>query len=146
MEISQSRTEKSCRINTYSVDTSPLLEEHSDGGNDDSLEHGLGLEKGGNGHKLELEDVQGSLLLEVRERLGNSALLKQRLCLDFEKFKLNELVVSWQVAERSEVVAGLLFTVVVHQPTWGERHPDHSDEENERWDELEADRDEPCCV
>ena len=65
------------KLETYRVNTSPLLEEHSYGGNNDTLEHSLGLEQRTNGHKLQLEDVQSCLLLEVREHLGNGTLLKQ---------------------------------------------------------------------
>lgn len=134
------------KVGTHSVNTSPLLEEHGNGGNDDALEHGLGLEQRCNGHKLQLEDVHGSLLGEVGERLGNGALLKHGLSLDLEELEFDQLVVRGKITERGEVLAGLVFPVVVHQPTRRKGHPDHTDEQDKCWDKLDANGHQPGCV
>ena len=82
----------------------------------------------------------------MRESFSNTALLEHGLCLDFQEFQLDELVVGGEVSERSQVASRFFFASMVYQPTWRERHPDHSDDENECWHELKADRYEPCGV
>ena len=131
---------------THSIDGSPLLEEHRNRGNNNTLEHGLGLEQPGDGHKLQLKDVPGSLLAQVGELLGDAALLEQRLCLDLEELELDELVVRGEVSEVGEHGTGLLLAPVVEQPARGEGHPEHADEEDHRGAELDADGDEPGGV
>ena len=127
-------------------DLHSLLESHGDGGNDDALEHGLGLEKCADGNKLQLEDVPCCLLLQVREMLGETALLKQRLGLDFEEFELDKFMVGWEVAEIGEDGTGLLLSAVMEEPSGREGHPDHADEEDDGGNDLNANRDKPGSI
>lgn len=131
---------------THGINGSPLLEEHGNRRNNNTLEHGLGLEQPGNGHKLQLKDVPGCLLAQVGVVLGDAALLEQRLGLDLEELELDELVVGGEVAKVGEHGAGLLLAAVVEQPARGEGHPEHADEEDDRRGELDADGDEPGGV
>jgi len=82
----------------------------------------------------------------MRESFSNTALLEHGLCLNFQEFQLDELVISGKVAEGGQVASRFFFASMVYQPTWGEWHPHHSDDEDEGWDELEADGHEPCGV
>jgi hypothetical protein len=123
-----------------------LLEKHGDGSNDNPLEHSLGLEKGSNGNKLEFEDVPCGLLAKMRESFGNAAFLEQGLSLNLKEFQLDKLMIDREVTKGCEVLPSFFLTVMVHQPTWGEGHPDHADDEDESWNELKADGYQPCCV
>jgi hypothetical protein len=122
------------------------LEEHGDGSDNDPLEHSFGLEERSNGNELELENVPFSLLAKMREGFGNTALLEKGLCLDFEEFQFDKLMVNGEVTKRGEVRPGFFFASVVYKPAWGEGHPYHSDEKDESWDKLKADGYEPCGV
>ena len=128
------------------IDARPLLEEHGDGGDDDSLEHGSGLEEFLDGDELELEDVPGSRLTEVGEQLGDGALLKQRLGLDLEEFELDEFVLLVKSSEVGQHLACFLLASVVDQPTGGEGHEDHADEQNHGGEDLKADGREPSGI
>jgi hypothetical protein len=128
------------------VDAGPLLEEHGDSGNDDALEHGLGLEEGADSDELELEGVPGGQLGEMRELLGNAALLEHGLGLDLEEFELNQFVVLGKLTEGGEGAASFVFTAVVDEPSRRERHPKHTDEKNGSGYELNADGHEPGSI
>ena len=80
------------------------------------------------------------------EVLSRCAFLEHGLCLDLQEFQLDELVVGGEVSERSQVASRFVLASMVYQPSWGERHPYHSDYEDECWHELKADRYEPCGV
>lgn len=123
-----------------------LLEEHGDCRDNDPLKHRLGLEQLLDRHKLQLEDVPRRLLAQLREQLGDGALLKQRLCLDLEELELDQFVVLGQAAEVRQHLAGFLLTAVVDQPTRREGHEDHADEEDDGRGELQAGRDQPGRV
>jgi len=71
---------------TYSIDTGPLLEEHSNSSNDNTLKHSLGLEQRTHSDELKFKDVSSSLFLQMRETLCQTPLLEKRLGLDFEEF------------------------------------------------------------
>lgn len=123
-----------------------LLEEHGHGSNNDTLEHGLGLEKRSDRNPLQLKRVPDSLLLQVREVLCETALLKQRLRLDLKELELNQFVVLRKIAEVSEDGASLLLATVVEEPSGGEGHPEHAEEEDDGGRDLDADGDEPGSV
>lgn len=82
----------------------------------------------------------------MRKFFGNGALLEQRLSSDLAVLELNELVVLRKTTESGKGGTGLSLTAVVNEPTWGEWHENHTDEENDGRDELQAKRDEPCSV
>lgn len=84
---------------THGVDSCPLLEEHGDCCNDNTLKHSLGLKERSNGDKLELESVRSGLCLQMRELLSQTSLLKERLGLDLEEFQFDEFVVSGKISE-----------------------------------------------
>lgn len=128
------------------VNAGPLLEKHGDSGHNDALEHGLGLEEGADGDELELEGVPGGQLGQMRELLSNAALLEHGLSLYLEEFELDQFVILGKLAERGESAASLVFTAVVNEPSGGEGHPEHADEQNGSGYELDADGHEPGSV
>jgi hypothetical protein len=79
----------------------------------------------------------------VREVLREAALLKQRLSLDFEELKLDKFMVGWEVTQIGEDGAGLLLPAVVKKPSRREGHPEHTDEEDDGGNNLDADGDKP---
>jgi hypothetical protein len=82
----------------------------------------------------------------VGEALRDAALLEERLGLDLEELELDELVALGKVAQVGEDLTGLLLAAVVEQPSRGEGHPDHADEEDDGRAELQTDGDEPGSV
>lgn len=127
----------------HSVDSCPLLEEHGNTGNHAALQHALLGEERLDGNELKLEVVPDGLLAEVGELLGNASLFKQRLCLDFKELQLNELVVDRKASESRQDLLGLLFAVVVDEPTGREGHEDHASQETETGEDLKADGHKP---
>ena len=119
------------------------LEEHSHGRDNNTLEHAPGLEQRLDGDELELESVPGGGLAQVREVLGDGALLEQRLGLDLEELELHELVVGREPAEAGEHAARLFLAALVDQPTRRERHEDHTHEQDHSRCQLQADRSQP---
>ena len=104
------------------IHTSPLLEEHGDGGETDAAKHGLGLEERGDSNELKLDDGERRPVCEMREVLGHGALLEQRLSLDLSVLELNELVVLAKTAKAGESLAGFGFASVMFKPSRGEGH------------------------
>lgn len=96
---------------------SPLLEEHGDCGDTDTLEHRLRLEKRGDSNKLKLDNRPVRTISEMREVLCGSALLEQRLSPDLGKLELNKLMILWKAAEIGKSATSIGFTVVVYKPT-----------------------------
>lgn len=86
-------SENGRRIVQHSVDTGPLLEEHSSRRYNHTLKHSLALEQAADSNKLQLRDACSAHVLEMREILLEGLLLEQRLGFDFGVFKLNEIMV-----------------------------------------------------
>lgn len=124
----------------------PLLEEHGHSSDSNSLKHSLGLEQGSNSHELQFEGIPGGLRLQVWEVLGDAALLEEGLRLDLEELELDKFVIGREVAEVGEDGPGLLLAAVMEEPSRGEGHPDHADEEDDGGDDLDADGNEPGGV
>ena len=118
------------RVVEDGVDACPLLEEHGDGGHDDTAEHGHRLEEGGDGDELEFHRVEGGHLGEMGEVVLDSALLEDGLGFDLEELDLDDLAVDVHVAERGEGLAGFVFAAMMDEPTRAEGHEDHSDNED----------------
>lgn len=70
------RTKDTWCVVQHSVNTSPLLEEHSNRGDDDTTEHRHGLEQRADSDKLELEGIPRSQFLQMRELFCGRTLLK----------------------------------------------------------------------
>ena len=126
-----------------SIDSGPLLEEHSETSNDDSSEHGHRFEQAGDGHELKLDGVYSSLFGQVWELLCGGTLLEDALGLDLGVFDFNELVVLREATKIGKHTTALGFAVVVDKPTWREGHEDHTNAEKYGWSELEAKGKEP---
>jgi hypothetical protein len=126
-----------------SVDTSPLLEEHSQGGDDNALEHAAGRKQASNSNELKLENVECGRLLQMREVLTQRLLLKQTLGPDFGKLEFNKLMLLRQISKLRENGPRLRFATVVDEPTWGERHEEHAHTEQNSRGELQSKRYEP---
>ena len=139
-------TEDGRRVVKYSINPRPLLEEHSNGSYNDALEHGLGLEEGTNSYELELEGIPSSQLRKMREFLGDTALLEHGLSFDFKILEFDQFVVLGEIAKACKGAASLLFAAVVDEPSGRERHPDHTEEQDCSWEELDTDGHEPCSV
>lgn len=122
------------------------LEEHGHSSSNNTLKHSRGAEQRRNSHKLQLERVPSGRLDEAGELLRGRPLLEQRLGLDLEKLELDQLVVLGQVAQGSQVPAGLVLAAVGHQPARGEGHEGHAGEEDQRGGDLEAGRQHPGRV
>lgn len=137
--------EDSRRIVQHRVDTSPLLEKHGDGGHNDPTEHGHAPEEGTNGHELELERVPPVLFGKVREIGLHRPLLEHRLGLDLEELQFDGLVIkrSALATQFGNDAARLLLAAVVDKPTRRVRHEKHTDEQNDRRRQLQAQRDQP---
>ena len=129
-----------------SVDAGKLLKEHGHGRDNDTAEHGPGLEQGPDGDPLQLEDVPGREGDEVGPLRGRRALLEHALGFDLEELELDELVVRREPAQGAEHVAGFGLAVVVDEPAGGEGHEQHADAEGDAGEELQADGDEPGRV
>ena len=63
--------------------------------------------------------------------LGNGAFLEEGLSLDFEEFEFHQFVILRETAEGGEHLSSFSFTIVVDEPTRGERHKENSCEEND---------------
>lgn len=114
--------------------------------NHNTLEHGLALEEGTDGLELEFGKGQGGTVSEVRVLLGDCALLEQRLGPDLAVLELDELVVLRKATKSGKSGTGFGLAAVVDEPTWGEWHEDHTDEEEDGGNELQAKRDEPSGI
>lgn len=95
---------------------------------------------------LQLYRIPSRLLSEMWEFFGDSALFEQRLRFDFRCFDLNKLVVLWQIPQSGKDTNGLSLFVVVHEPSWRERHEEHSSAEQDRGYKLQAKRKQPRSV
>jgi len=82
-------------------------------------------------------------LAQGRKFFGNSALLKQRLCLDLQELKLDELVVGAKATKIGKNSSRFFFAIVVNQPSWGERHEYHANEKDRGRPKLKADWNQP---
>ena len=121
------------------VDASPLLEEHSDGGNADTSEHRFGAEQGADGHELQLEDIPSGEIAEAGPVLCHGALLKERLGFDFQELEFDQLMVLGKAAEVCQHLSSFCFAIVMDEPTRRERHEEDSSEEDNGREELETD-------
>lgn len=126
--------------------TSPLLEEHGHTSNHTPFDQAPRLKQRSNRHKLQLKDVPSGRLTKMRELLRHRTLFEQRLRLNLQEFKLDELMIFREAAKTGKVAACFALAVVVDEPTGGEGHEGHTAEENETGGDLEADGDEPCGV
>lgn len=130
-----------------SVDTSELLEEHSDGGNNHTLEHWPGGEERTKVESLKLDGSSPvATLRKLWELALQSALLEEGLRLNLKEFERNELVVLWKGTKGSESVDGILLTTVMAQPTWRERHEDHTNTKKNSRSKLKSQRNEPSSI
>lgn len=82
----------------------------------------------------------------MRKPLRKASFFEQGLSFDLEELEFNEFVVSGKTAEVGEDLSGLGLSVVMDQPTRGEGHPDHPNEENKSGSKLEADRYQPSSI
>ena len=131
------------RVVQDGVDTCPLLEEHGHSGDNDSAEHGHSREERCHGYELKLDGVHRRQFGQMREFLGDGAPLKQRLGLDLEELELHKFGFNGQRSQCRKGPACFFLPTVVNEPTRSERHPDHADQQNQSWEELEGKRHEP---
>jgi hypothetical protein len=71
---------------------------------------------------LQLEDIPGRKLAEIRPVFGDCAFLKERLCFDFQEFEFHQFVILREASECGEHLSGFGFAVVVDEPTRREGH------------------------
>jgi len=131
----------SSRRNTY-----PLLEEHGERGDQDTLEHAPSGEETANSDELQLEDRQRAHVLEMGESLGQRLLLEETLSADLCVLKLDELVLLGEAAKIGEYTARLCFTAVMDEPTGRERHEDHTSTEKHSGSQLQSEREKPSSL
>lgn len=74
------------RIVENCVNTGPLLKEHGNRSHDDTLKHGLGLEKRTNSYELEFEGIPRCQLRKMGELFSDTTLLEHGLGLDLKEF------------------------------------------------------------
>ena len=72
----------------------------------------------------------------MRELVRDSPLLEHRLRFDFQELELNQLMVLRHVTKHGQYSAGLVFTVMVHEPPRTVGHEKHADEKDQRWGKL----------
>lgn len=118
------------------VDAGPLLEEHDQPSNGDTLTVIWCANTVGVLSELGLYDRAGGLVGEVWVYLSECALLREGLGLDLEIFDLDQLMLDWELAEPCKGLETLLLATDLDQPTWREWHEPDAESENAGWDTL----------
>lgn len=83
-------------------------------------------------------------MLQVWELFSKSAFLKSRLSFDLQELKVDKLVVDGHSSKFRQHMSSFFLSVMVDEPSRAVRHEQHSSKKNDRWGELQADRDKPC--
>ena len=128
------------------IDTGPLLEEHGNGSDNNTPEHGHSLEERCNGDKLQLNGVDPVLLGQMREVCLDSPFLENGLRPDLKKLEFDELVINRHGTEFGQSLPGFLWSVMVDKPPRRERHEDHANEKNQGRRKLQSQRHKPSSV
>ena len=119
---------------------------HGNSRDDDTSEHGHGLEERANRDELELDYVQWRQLCQVWEVVLDCPLLEQGLSLDLQELELDEVVVDIEIPQFGERSACVLFVAVVDEPPGCEWHENHTNDEDEGWGKLQCKRNKPCPI
>jgi hypothetical protein len=122
------------------------LECHSDSSNHNSPEHWPAFKQTCESSSLELDIAPCVGPLQGGEVLLLGALLENTLRLDFQEFKFDERMLSGKVTKTGEDVPGLIFAIMVDEPTRRKRHEYNSDAKEHRWSKLQSERKKPSSI